>query len=147
MISGQSGKATELPRLQAQSPGVTSGGEIAAMLTSELSTLTMNALSIPLAWSDCVAGSRLAKRVQQVEDGHGVDVRSVGTTWTYDGITVDWPMTGRKITRCKRRRDPFKGEMKLSGGDKGKNLQNLGHLNQKEKDSNSSDPQPWLVFA
>jgi hypothetical protein len=53
------------------------------MLTSELSTLTMNALSIPLAWSDCVAGSRLAKRV---EDGHGVGARSVGTTWTYDGI-------------------------------------------------------------
>jgi hypothetical protein len=74
------------------------------MLTSELSALTMNALSIPLAWSDCVADSRLAKRVQQVEDGHGVDLRSVGTTWNYDGITVDWPTTGRKITLQKKAR-------------------------------------------
>jgi hypothetical protein len=30
--------------------------------------------------------------------------------WTYDGVTVDWPTTGRKITRCKRRRDSLKGE-------------------------------------
>jgi hypothetical protein len=63
---------------------VTSGGETAAMLTSELSTLTMNALSIPPAWSDCVADSRLAKRVQHVEDGHAADLRSVGTARNYD---------------------------------------------------------------
>jgi putative component of toxin-antitoxin plasmid stabilization module len=43
-------------------------------------TLTMNSLSIPPAWSHCVADSRLAKRVQHVEDGHAGDVRSVGTT-------------------------------------------------------------------
>jgi len=50
----------------------------------------MNALSIPPAWSDCVADSGLAKRVQHVEDGHAADVRRVGTSCTNDGVAGNW---------------------------------------------------------
>jgi hypothetical protein len=38
---------------------------------------------------------------------------------------------------------PLEQGMKLLGGAKGKNLLRLGRLDQKEKDSNASAPQPW----
>jgi hypothetical protein len=49
----------------------------------------VNSLNIPLAWSDCVADSRLRKRVPYAEeDRMGMwYMFNERVTWTYDGET------------------------------------------------------------
>jgi len=68
VISGQSDETKESPWLQVWSNWVSSGGETAATLTPELSTLTMNAFSIPPARSGSGVDPKPDVRVQYAEE-------------------------------------------------------------------------------
>jgi hypothetical protein len=54
----------------------------------------MNDPSIPLAWSECVADSRLGKGVQYAEEDRMGVCLTGGITWTVDGPLGSNPLFG-----------------------------------------------------